>query len=136
MLFMKKNKLGVKRVFVFLDIRNAGSAGLLDMVFISYIRILAERMIIMTEQELLAFISRIISTGQEKNVNLSLKELRQIMENDNVREEYLTVVSDLIDVSKEAAELGNKKKGKLVTMEELSKSIRDGRERIKRASWC
>ncbi|SEF94651.1 hypothetical protein SAMN04487934_105119 [Eubacterium ruminantium] len=90
----------------------------------------------MTEQELLAFISRIISTGQEKNVNLSLKELRQIMENDNVREEYLTVVSDLIDVSKEAAELGNKKKGKLVTMEELSKSIRDGRERIKRASWC
>ncbi|MCR5147940.1 MAG: hypothetical protein K6C35_03125 [Eubacterium sp.] len=58
------------------------------------------------------------------------------MENDNVREEYLTVVSDLIDVSKEAAELGNKKKGKLVTMEELSKSIRDGRERIKRASWC
>ncbi len=56
----------VKRVFVFRDIRNAGFAGLLDMVFISYIRILAERMIIMTEQELLAFISRIISTGQEK----------------------------------------------------------------------
>ena len=87
---------------------------------------------IMNEQELLAFISGIIANGSEQKVQLSLMELRNILERSGVEERLLTIVKDLIDTAREAAVLGASKKGKDVTMEELGKIIREGRERIRR----
>ena len=86
----------------------------------------------MDEKELLAFISGIIANGNERKVQLSLTELLGILERADVEERLLAIVRDLIDTAREAASLGASKKGKDVTMEELGKSIRDGRERIRR----
>ena len=50
-------------------------------------------------------------------------------------EELIKPVRELLDTAKEAAELGIKKNGGIVTEEELSTAIRDGRARIEREAW-
>ncbi len=86
----------------------------------------------MTAVEIRVFISRIIASGHEDNIKSSLTELLRILQKDEVDEELLKVVRELIQTSREAAELGQKKRGALVTEEELSSAIRDGRERLER----
>jgi hypothetical protein len=89
----------------------------------------------MTEEKLLEFISRIIASKYENNVSFSLIELRNILKRDGVEEKYVMLVDNLIDTSKEATALGNEKKGRPVTMEELCSAIRTGRERIEREKY-
>ena len=86
----------------------------------------------MTEEELLAFISRILSIGISGSVNEILKELKSILERDKADEKYIELVGDLIQADREAAQLGKSKNGVRVTMDELAKAIREGRERIER----
>ena len=86
----------------------------------------------MTEHELLAFISRILASGNEKNIRYSLGELKDILKRNYGDDNRVKLLDDLMETAKEAAELGDKSKGRIVTMEELASSIRDGRARIER----
>lgn len=89
----------------------------------------------MTAEEIRIFISKIISSGYEENIKCSLAELINILTYDQVDEELIKPVRELLDTTKEAAELGKKKQGGIVTEEELSTAIRDGRARIEREAW-
>lgn len=89
----------------------------------------------MTAEEIRIFISKIISSGYEENIKCSLAELINILTYDQVDEELIKPVRELLDTAKEAAELGIKKQGGIVTEEELSTAIRDGRARIEREAW-
>ena len=88
----------------------------------------------MTEEMLLEFISRIISSGKEENIQSSLRELASILEFDGVDAGLVSMVRNFSDTAREAFELGVKKKGAPVTTEEIATAIRDGRIRIERES--
>lgn len=97
----------------------------------------------MNETEFLRFVSRIISCGNEESIALSLKELEDIIVRNGLPMKYTALLEGLIQTKKEAAELGIKKQkqnrggnepeytGVELTMEEIGKAIRDGRERIR-----
>ena len=97
----------------------------------------------MDEQEFLRFVSRIIACGNEESVRLALTQLEEIVVRDNFPLRLLDVLEGLIETSREAAMLGNEKQktrgkgeprytGVELSMEELGKVIRQGRERIRR----
>ena len=90
----------------------------------------------MDREELLEFISEIISCGNKECINLSLVELRNIMVREEVSEELIRLVTDLYPADVELADLGKAKQGGPVTMEELGKAMREGVERIRKASRC
>jgi len=84
------------------------------------------------EKELLEFIAQIIACGIDENIKYSFIELRNIIEREGADRELVTMMTDLIVASPEAAQLGEKKHGAPVTMDEIGKVIRDGRERKRR----
>ncbi|MBQ8951239.1 MAG: hypothetical protein IJ065_08825 [Eubacterium sp.] len=88
----------------------------------------------MTEEQLLAFIKRIISSGQEQNIAMSLTELYNILLKDDADQKLIRIVKDLSETAREAKALAEKKNGDDITMEDLASSIRSGRERIERES--
>lgn len=88
----------------------------------------------MTEEQLLAFIKRIISSGQEQNIAMSLTELYNILLKDDADQKLIRIVKDLSETAREAKALAEKKNGADITMEDLASSIRSGRERIERES--
>ncbi len=88
----------------------------------------------MNEKELLEFVSQIISSGNEENIKLSLMELSAILNREDVDEQLKKCVNELALYSREAAELGGKKEGRPVNMQELAVAISNGRERLKRES--
>jgi hypothetical protein len=88
----------------------------------------------MTEEQLLAFIKRIISSGQEQNIAMSLTELYNILLKDDADQKLIRIVKDLSETAREAKALAEKKNGDDITMEDLASSIRSGRERIVRES--
>ena len=98
----------------------------------------------MDENEFLRFVSRIIACGNETSVNLALKELKCIVGGSGLSQRLNDTLDGLIETSREAAGLGNMKQkknrdkndarftGVELSMEELGKAIREGRERIRR----
>lgn len=88
----------------------------------------------MTEEQLLTFIKRIISSGQEQNIAMSLTELYNILLKDDADQKLIRIVKDLSETAREAKALAEKKNGDDITMEDLASSIRSGRERIERES--
>ena len=88
----------------------------------------------MTEEELLAFISRIIASGTQRSINLTLWELMRILERDEADEKYIKLVGDLCDAAFEMSNLGKRKNGDVVSMDELATALREYRDRKERES--
>jgi hypothetical protein len=88
----------------------------------------------MTEEELLAFISRIIASGAPDNIRLTLLELRRILERDEADEKYIKLLDDLGDAYYEMSKLGKRKSGDAVSMDELATALREYRDRKERES--
>ena len=98
----------------------------------------------MDENEFLRFVSRIIACGNETSINMALKELKSIVGQSELSQNLNETLDGLIETSREVAELGNTKQkknrdkndarftGVEISMEELGKVIREGRERIRR----
>ena len=92
----------------------------------------------MNEAEFRAFVTRLVLCGDRTSVRNSLTELMCILIREDAEYYLIDLVKELIEVDHEMAELGKNlkkrldKNGEDVTMEELGKAIREGRERIRR----
>ena len=92
----------------------------------------------MNEAEFRAFVTRLVLCGDRTSVRNSLTELMCILIREDAEDYLIDLVKELIEVDHEMAELGKNLKNRLdkngedVTMEELGKAIREGRERIRR----
>ncbi len=87
----------------------------------------------MEKQELLNFISKIITNGNDRNVEAALLEFADILERVGEPDEFTELVRNLAKANQEASVLGKQKQGAPVSEDEIGKAIREGRERIKRA---
>lgn len=86
----------------------------------------------MTENELLEFVSRIIASGREENIKYSVLELKKILEREGESSRLIDLIDGLDIAAPEAAELGEKSRGRAVTWNEIGRAIREGRERERR----
>ncbi|MCR5332366.1 MAG: hypothetical protein K6E62_14465 [Lachnospiraceae bacterium] len=87
---------------------------------------------VVSAQEVMRFISRIIASGNTENIRLSLDELGKILGREGASTGVMQLIDDACDACPELAELGNVKKGADITSDELGTVLRESRERIRR----
>ena len=87
---------------------------------------------IISEKDLIRFISRIVESGRRENINESLGEIRHILEREGASFEIMQLIDDTISADIEVTALGKAKKGSDISSGELAKAIRESRERIRR----
>lgn len=86
---------------------------------------------VLTEEELLRFISRIIACGNRWSIEAALGELKSILEREGADVSMSATLEELAKASPELADLG-KNTRKNVTGQQLGEVLREYRERIRR----